>query len=1007
MGFRLASLLVFALAASQFPPPHNSERETSAPMPAAEAAAKFKVPPGFRVSVFAAEPDVQNPIACCWDPRGRLWVAENYTFAERPMRFDLNLFDRILIFEDQGIGKPPKRTVFADNLQVLTSIEVGHGGVWALCPPRLLFIPTKDDKPTGPPQVVLDGFTVAQENYHNFANGLKWGPDGWLYGRCGASCPGRLGVPGTPDAQRVPIHGGIWRYHPRRKVVEVLCHGTTNPWGHDWDERGECFFTNTVNGHLWHMIPGAHYARPHTIDPNPYVYHLIDQHADHYHWDNSRPWEDSRKADGEHDRRGGGHAHVGAMIYQGDQWPKEYRGKLFTLNLHGRRVNVDRLERRGSGFVGRHDADMLFAGDPFFRGMELTYGPDESVFILDWSDTGECHENSGVHRTSGRIYRVTHGDVRPTTASLLASLQFSGSKDPFRASAWHWRASIQHDMARTYRDEPGFGKRVIEWVLDGAPTDSAKQSETYLRMMWGFMEAGNRNDVWAPKSLDLRNEVLRCWAIRALADFEPIDIIDGPVIKSNGAWNDDHLHKLIGLAKGDESGLVRLTLASTMQRWPVTCRADLASALVAHKQDAADHNLPLLVWYGLIPVAELHPEHLVKVAAVCEWPMTRRCIARRLAEDVERRPEPLNELLKVSATKPRDFVADILLGMTEGLRGWQRAPKPAAWDSLAGQFADLPAVRELSVLFGDGRALDDVRRLALDAKADLANRRAALTTLIAARPPDLRAVCEQLLAVQFLNATAAKGLARFDDPAAAQAIVKNYARFHPSERPAVIDVLVSRPPFARRLLDAVGEGKIPKADLGAAHARQIAAFNDAALTSRLAAVWGNTRQTPADKRALMDQLRRRLTRDELAKADLPAGQAVFEKSCASCHKLFGTGGAIGPELTGANRDNLDYLLENIVDPSAVLAADFRMTRFQLADGRTITGVVKTRTPQAVTVQLEKEQVTIRRADIEAETPTEQSLMPDGLLTPLTPDEVRNLFAYLMAPVPPKRAGPGQ
>ena len=94
------------------------------------------------------------------------------------------------------------------------------------------------------------------------------------------------------------------------------------------------------------------------------------------------------------------------MIYLGDHWPEEYRGKLFTLNLHGRRANVDAARAPGSGYVGRHEPDMLFAADPFFRGIDLSYGPDGSVFVLDWSDTGECHEHDGVHRSSGRIYRV-------------------------------------------------------------------------------------------------------------------------------------------------------------------------------------------------------------------------------------------------------------------------------------------------------------------------------------------------------------------------------------------------------------------------------------------------------------------------------------------------------------------------------------------------------------------------------------------------------------------------
>ncbi len=148
-------------ATDDFPRPRDTEKATGGPMPAREAAAGFHVPAGFHVSVFAAEPDVRNPIAMAWDPRGRLWIAENYTYAERTQRFDLTQRDRVLIFEDaDGDGQFDRRTVFTDGVQMLSSIELGFGGAWLLCPPRLLFLPDAngDDIPDGPAQVVLDGF---------------------------------------------------------------------------------------------------------------------------------------------------------------------------------------------------------------------------------------------------------------------------------------------------------------------------------------------------------------------------------------------------------------------------------------------------------------------------------------------------------------------------------------------------------------------------------------------------------------------------------------------------------------------------------------------------------------------------------------------------------------------------------------------------------------------------------------------------------------------------------
>src|SRR5690349_18767646 len=173
-------LLLFswlALRASEFPAPYNSEPDKSKPMPAAEAAAKMRLPAGFKATLFAAEPDVQQPIAMAWDSRGRLWVAENYTYAEGGKRFDLNLRDRILIFEDKdGDGHFDSRKVFTDELQKLTSIEVGYGGVWVMSPPQLLFYPDadRDDKPERAPEVILHGLTGSPDMHHTFANGLRF-----------------------------------------------------------------------------------------------------------------------------------------------------------------------------------------------------------------------------------------------------------------------------------------------------------------------------------------------------------------------------------------------------------------------------------------------------------------------------------------------------------------------------------------------------------------------------------------------------------------------------------------------------------------------------------------------------------------------------------------------------------------------------------------------------------------------------------------------------------------
>ena len=955
----LVGLLVLGsmpyLAADDFPELYNSDSDRNAePMDAERAAEMMQLPEGFHATVFASEPDVQNPIAMTWDDHGRMWVAENYTYAERGQRFDLSLRDRVVILEDTDQdGVADSRSVFTDQVQMLTSIEVGRGGLWLMCPPQLLFIPDadQDGKPDGPAQVVLDGFHVAQDNYHNFANGLKWGPDGWLYGRCGGSCPASLGLVGTPDESRIPMHGGIWRYHPRRKVVEVICHGTVNPWGHDWDQDGELFFINTVIGHLWHAIPGAHFKEMFGESNHPAVYERLDMIADHYHFDTRGSWTDSR--DGKANDFGGGHAHIGMMIYQAERWPQQYQGKLFTLNQHGRRANVERLQRQGAGYVAKHDPDFFLAADPFFRGIEISVGPDGNVYVADWSDTGECHEHTGVHRTSGRIYKIAYGDDKQPPSLPMPK----------------------------------------PWCIGGSGT---------LPQLWRDYQAGHTDTKQLLSLLSDSDEHVRGWAIRLLTDSWPIDTEIGP--QPNATYPDapQVREAFTDLAKRDSSSFVHLVLASTLQRLPVEHRAALAIQLVRNQQHAEDRDLPSLVWYGLAPVGDHDPMALVEVAKACRFPDTTRWIARNLAARIETAPQPLAELLAVGTELSTPLQHSILDGISEALRGWRRAPKPDGWErftstAAAKQNPDL--TRQLSSLFGDGRAMQEIRQLALSDSASLSVRKAALRTLIDARPDDLRKVCESLIGSRGINAVAADGLALYDDPAIGELLSRNYRRFHHEDRPSVLEILVSRPSFARALLDQVDHerGQIRAGDISAFHARQIRGLGDEKLSQRLGEVWGVLRDSPADRRERIESLRAELTKTVLADADLSSGRALFKKTCAQCHTLYGDGEKIGPDLTGSQRSNLDYLLENMLDPSAVVGKDYHMSIVLTVDRRVLNGLIVSQDERTLVLQTQTKQESIPQSEIEAIKDTTLSPMPDGLLDSLTPQQTRDLFAYLMHP----------
>lgn len=592
----------------------NTQDPKDEPMAPGESHARLRLPKGFRATLFAAEPHVAQPVDLNFDTRGRLWVAECYTYEKSSGPWKSPYHDRISIFEDrEGNGEFDKRVVFTSGVKHLTSALPGMGGVWATTTPRLVFIPDRDrdDVPDGDPVVVLDGWNDGKIGHCVF-NGLTWGPDGWLWGRQGIQGTSLVGKPGTPEKERRRFNGGIWRYHPQREVFEVVCEGTTNPWGLDFDSHGQAFFTNCVIGHLFHVIPGAHYERMYGRDFTENTYDLIDACSDHIHWGGG-PWTGSRSGK-EHDEAGGGHAHCGLMIYLGDNWPAKYRGALFMNNIHGRRVNQDRLERRGSGYVGRHAEDLFFSGDPWFRGISLKYGPDGGVYLSDWCDFGECHDNDGVHRTSGRIHKIVYGEPKPPALADVAGLDDEGlARLQLHENEWFARMArlVLQERASEGRDLAVAHAKLRE-LLDGDPDVTHK-----LRALWALWTSGGIGDDGLEKLLGHENEHVRSWAVRLLVDDR-----DPPP---------EAVTRFAAMASSERSALVRLFLASALQRLPLENRWAIVEGLVGHAEDAEDPNLPLMIWYGMEPLVAADPARAIRLVSGTKLPTVRRYIARRAA----------------------------------------------------------------------------------------------------------------------------------------------------------------------------------------------------------------------------------------------------------------------------------------------------------------------------------------------------------------------------------------
>ncbi|MBI4663765.1 MAG: hypothetical protein HY735_33610 [Verrucomicrobia bacterium] len=595
-----------------------------------EAAKAATVPQGFSVTLFAGEPDVRQPIAFAIDDRGRLWVAEAYEYPRRAPEGKGR--DRILVFEEtDGDGKFDKRTVFMEGLNLVSGLEVGFGGVWVGAAPYLMFIPDKngDNKPDGPPEILLDGWDFRADT-HETLNTFTWGPDGWLYGCHGVFCPSNVGKPGAPANERQWVDAAVWRYHPLKHTFEVFAEGCSNQWGVDFNEYGQCFIEACVIPHLWHMIQGGRYQRQggehycinlDEIRRNerhrpasarkpayPFAFDDLKTIGDHVHWSGSRG---PHAANSRSDSAGGGHAHAGMMVYLGDSWPGEYRGKLFMNNVHGQRINMDIVERRGSGYVGKHGADFLNFNDSWSQALNLLYDQNGSVYVIDWYDKNQCHHNNveGHDRGNGRIFKIVYGDTKWSPVDLRQKNDEELVQLQLHRNDWQ----VRH--ARRLLQERGPNPKVHESllkILNDNPEVTRK-----LRALWALHVTGGLTEKIALEQLNHPNEYVRAWTIQLLAEEK--------------TPSDSVLAEFARMARSEASPLVRLYLAAALQRTPLERRVPILEGLLAHAEDAQDHNLPLMYWYATEPVVAQETKTGVALMTKSKVPLVRQFIAQRLS----------------------------------------------------------------------------------------------------------------------------------------------------------------------------------------------------------------------------------------------------------------------------------------------------------------------------------------------------------------------------------------
>lgn len=933
------------------------------------------------------EPVVKQPVFLNFDERGRLWVVQ---YIQYPHPAGLNIVsrdqywrnvydkvpaappnhvrgkDKITIHEDtDGDGKLDSHKVFIDGLNMVTSVEHGRGGHWVLNPPYLLFYAdrNRDDIPDGDPVVHLSGFGL--EDSHSFANSLRWGPDGWLYGAQGSTVTANIIRPGLDEKPIYSQGQNIWRYHPETRAYEIFAEGGGNAFGVEIDSVGRIF-----SGHNGGNTRGFHYPQggylrkgftKHGPLSNPYAFGFFP----------GMPHHDVERF-----------TH-NFLVYDSGGLPAQYHGKLFGVEpLQGRVVVAD-FEPFGSSFRTSDISRPVRSDDDWFRPVDIKLGPDGAIYLCDWYDGQVGHylnHEGNIDPRNGRIYRLHANDAQPLGRFDLGA----ATNDELVDLLAHENRWFRQTALRVLADRKD--ATIIPNLKSILQTDDGQSA---LEALWAMNQVSGLDSATAELALGHSNPHVRVWGIRLLGD----------------ARNASHNSSISRLAREEPDVEVRQQIAAYARR--VDEGLPVIEALLTRDEDADDVYQPLMVWWALETHCRRSPDRVIQWLGENSSLWSHRLVQETILHRLMQRfamEGTRSDLLRCAAllsyaadTQSRDtllegfeeaFRAKALSGLPDELVE-QIARSGGGSLALRVRQADAAAINEaLTVIQDADRRLEErVALIRLCSELSIVGLPAVLTTIIDddGVPSDLRQ--ESVAALQSYN-----------DDAIADMLIRRYAEFETSEQKVVQSVLSSRVGWTKKMLRGVEDEMIDPLSISIDVLRNCTLFDEPDVQRQIESRWGDISGASTEKMKADTARFTRLLNSQTG--DPYLGQKLFQANCGKCHKLFIHGGDIGPDLTTYKRDDITNMVLNVVNPNAEIREGFENYMVLTEDGRVITGLMVERDSEVVVLRTaEGLTVTIDRDSIEESRVLGRSLMPEGLLTHLTDREISDLFAYLRSTQP--------